>query len=306
MEEQTNNKPKEGINFTFNNNWIVASISLFLTLPIFLIIKKSIPSLNWPLYIDVILLFFLLWGLVSLLVKPFKRIIYGILIFFFVALIYGSFFDSYGFGSFLKDYKQLLKEMKTSSNPSKTFVYKLTPVDINPFVDILDNISTNDDIKQKAQIMSIKFFNNYYEEQSEDSIYLRSFSIYKSVKQEWTYIRDLSENEHYTASEILKDMNGDYDEYTVIMCSLIESIGGKVNILYKNKNEMHPLLLIGKQKDESKIKNMIKENFKESFKKQIGFFRDNQGRSWLVLSFFHNYPGGKFLNKSEYKIVEVK
>lgn len=307
MEGKTNNLNTKNITYIYEKNWIEYITSFFLNLPLFLIIKQKIPSLNWPLYIDNILLFLLLWGLVSLLVNKFKTIVFGLLIIIVILLAYGSFFGSFGFGSFIKEYKVLIEEMNSSNNPSKTLVYKLTPDNENPYNEIIDNILINETIEEKALYFSENFISNHVEMKPENELYLKSFSIYKNVKQNWTYIKDLKQDEHYNAAEIIDDMQGDYDEFTILICSLLKSIGGKVNILYKNHNEMHPILFVEKQEDESEIRRLIKATFKESYKKNIHFIHDSQGQSWLVLSYFHNYPGGEMPQKnSEYKFVNIE
>ncbi len=309
-----NNEKKNDINISFKElvtDWSLLLISLLIQIPLFLVLRSVIPSLNWPLYTDEILLFFILLGIIILLVRAFRKVVYVLLIFMFLSMIYGMVFNNLKIKDIFNNYGELLKEIKDrQGDASKIVMYHLTP-DYSDTLDFINRKTKVTPLIERYVKRKWGYTNNQSSNGVNDSIlrirdYKLAFSMFKDIKRNWVYLKDINAT-HYRASDVIEDLSGDVDDFTIVMLSLLKSIGGDVAILYKNTNDIHPLLLIGDKTNEDVVMDIISEMFtKEIKKKDIKFIKDSGGELWLPLSFYQDYPGGIVPNYENYKMKKIK
>jgi len=272
------------------NKWLIYFLVTIITLPVFLILKNVIPNFNWPLHLDSIILFILIWGGLNILISPFKKLIYLLVTLIALFLLYGSVFGEYGIGRFVTDYKELIANMKESDAPMSTLKEALTPDNTYKYQGIVDRVDLSESVIIQANKCA-NAFDFYLDEYPEYNNIIKCLSEFKKTKKKWFFIKDL-EPYHAYANESVESLSGDLDDYAILMCAFIKSIGEQARI----KNEagaFHPELCIGMKEDKTKIKRLIKTELfsDESENQEIEFDSDAEGRIWLSLSFYSNFPG---------------
>lgn len=122
-------------------------------------------------------------------------------------------------------------------------------------------------------------------------------NIYDLCKDEWNYVNDPSIGSDYVAkaSETLKNgMNGDCDDFSILIYSLITAIGGEARITYAYDNDSgHAFTEVRISPDNQEtIKAYLQERYDAS--RIRGIRSDRDGIYWLNLDWFDDFPGGKY------------
>jgi len=112
----------------------------------------------------------------------------------------------------------------------------------------------------------------------------------------WKYVNDPKGNEvvEYASNTISNGLNGDCDDFAVLVCSMILSIGGeaRINFAYgQNGGHAFAEVNIGKTEIEEYISKRYKKVYDHS---GIWTRTDKEGNSWLNLDWFAKHPGGKY------------
>lgn len=125
----------------------------------------------------------------------------------------------------------------------------------------------------------------------------------------WKYVNDPKEKEifEYASNTISNGLNGDCDDFAVLMCSMILSIGGdaRINFAYqKDQGHAFTEVNIG----ETKVEDYISKRYKDVYS-NIGIYSriDKDGNHWLNLDWFAKYPGGDYFeyeNGTSYYIIQ--
>ncbi len=272
------------------NKILIYILVAVVTLPVFLILKHVIPSFNWPVYLDSILLFILTSIGIYKLIISFKKVTYLFVALIVLFLLYGSFFGEYGIGRFITDYKTLIANMKESDAPISTLKEALTPDNTYKYQGIVDRVNFPETVKEKADKMA-NGFKFYAAKYSEYTDVIRCLSIFRETKKKWILIKDL-EQYHAYANESVETLSGDTDDYAIMICAFVKSIGKQARIK-KEDDVFHPEFCIGYKEDISTVKRLIKAKLflNESRKQEVKFDMDAEGRIWLSLSFYGNFPG---------------
>ncbi len=287
---------KEESNPQSENKWLIYFLVTIITLPVFLILKGVIPNFNWPIHLDSIILFILTWSAINLLISPFKKVVYLLVVLIALFLLYGSVFGEYGIGRFITDYKELIANMKKSDDRISTLVETLTPDNTYKYQEIVDRVDLSESVIFEANKRA-NSFDFYLDAYPEYSHIIKCLSVFKETKEKWIFIKDLEPYNAY-ANESVETLSGDIDDYAILMCAFIKSIGAQARI--KNQaGVFHPELCIGAKDDKSKIKRLIKTRLfsDESEHQEIEFDVDAEGRIWLSLSFYANFPGRAIFKK---------
>jgi transglutaminase-like putative cysteine protease len=129
-----------------------------------------------------------------------------------------------------------------------------------------------------------------------ERVLVQSLAVFKKINSNWNYVSDPDNDEYFAkASESVKLMAGDCDDYSVLMAAAIKSIGGKVRLTFI-KGHIYPELLIGSQADLQKMMPVITEKlFKEEIDKPLNYYKDAKGNVWINLDYTANYPGGSYM-----------
>ena len=125
--------------------------------------------------------------------------------------------------------------------------------------------------------------------------------IWNFCRKKWRYVNDPVTSFVSSASNTIRaDYSGDCDDFAVLMCSLVLSIGGEARINYaKNDEGGHAFteVNIGKT-DLMKVENYLSKKYKISYTgdSKLNYRMDREGNRWLNLDWFSKQPGGLYFN----------
>jgi transglutaminase-like putative cysteine protease len=116
----------------------------------------------------------------------------------------------------------------------------------------------------------------------------------------WKYVNDPKEKNlvAFASSTIQNGLNGDCDDFAVLVCSMVLAIGGESRINYayaENDGHAFTEVNIGKS-NTNEIENYISKRYKSVYTNSIWSRTDNEGNQWLNLDWFAKHPGGKYFN----------
>jgi uncharacterized protein YbaR (Trm112 family) len=297
--DDTPKEAKELLEDAENNssygNGIIVLISYILFLPIYLILYKLIPDLDWVLNLDRILLIALTLGLLKFFLKKMRVIV---LLGFFVSLswlTYGSFTGKYGYGDLYRDYISMLYAIKDSPNPQNIIISKLKPfknkTEIKRAIDY-----DNSEVRNFALSATREHFMHYQNRKKYRTL-VQCFAVFKEINSKWNYVSDPRSKEYFAkASESILHLSGDCDDHSILMVSCIKAIGGTARLVH-TEGHLYPEVLIGTRKDLERINYIIKRKLfrRESSGKDLNYHKDENGQVWLNLDYTAKYPGGPFL-----------
>ena len=111
----------------------------------------------------------------------------------------------------------------------------------------------------------------------------------------WSYVNDPITGDYYAkASETLKQgLNGDCDDFAILLCSMILSIGGEARISFAydaSSGHAFAEVNIGKT-NQSEVQRYLAARYNDA---QMWHRKDNEGNLWLNLDWQAQYPGGRY------------
>jgi hypothetical protein len=111
----------------------------------------------------------------------------------------------------------------------------------------------------------------------------------------WSYVNDPISRDYYAkASETLRNgLNGDCDDFAILLCSMILSIGGEARINFASdatSGHAFTEVNIG-QTNQSEVQHYLSARYNNA---QMWHRKDNQGNVWLNLDWQAQYPGGEY------------
>lgn len=290
------------------SDFIVGLMLVLLVFPVFIIFHKLIPPLNWPYYIDRVLLLVGVYSLLKLLLHVVRQAIVVIFIIAVCWLGFGSLWGSYGFKSFYADYRALLFSMAISPNPEKDVFVELASLPVKNKTRAACDYD-NPEVRNFAVKVSGNYFSQYQNEEyyNKYRTIIQCFSVFKEINGNWRYVSDPEGREYYAkASESLKHFSGDCDDHTVFMVSCMKAIGGKPRMILTT-GHIYPELHIGDKVDLETINYLIKKVFfeKESKNKTVNYHEDGDGSVWLNLDYTARYPGGQFMDEKVLGVIPL-
>jgi hypothetical protein len=119
----------------------------------------------------------------------------------------------------------------------------------------------------------------------------------------WKYVNDARVNNYveFASTTLQNGLNGDCDDFAVLVCSMIISIGGEARVLYAyGATSAHAFteVNIGKT-DISLVENYLVNRYKHEFQGDgIWSTMDKNGNRWLNLDWFSKHPGGKYFENN--------
>lgn len=123
-------------------------------------------------------------------------------------------------------------------------------------------------------------------------------NIFDYCYNNWKYVNDPRGHEivEYASNTISNGLNGDCDDFAVLVCSMILSIGGEARINYaydSDSGHAFTEVNIGK----TKVNDYISKRYKDVYDGSGIWTRtDPEGNKWLNLDWFANHPGGKYFD----------
>lgn len=130
--------------------------------------------------------------------------------------------------------------------------------------------------------------------------------IYDFCRQNWSYVNDPISADYYAkASETIKNgFNGDCDDFAILMCSMILSIGGDARISFAyNNEEGHAFTEVNiGTTDRTDVSNYLKARYGNA---EL-WHKEENGDWWLNLDWWGYYPGAeyyKYVNGQCFNII---
>jgi hypothetical protein len=257
-----------------------------------------LPDFGWKFKLDKIIFLITIALFVLLMVK-----LYRPLVFVFMLGTGGLFFykyqnTNYDLLSFYNDSRVVFNSLQTNRSGSFVYVgYKSLTTD----KDILNAIDYNNPIVRDFAVEAAnKYFRKEQMVTGKDNNWqlIQSFSVFKKIRTNWNYVSDPANEEYFAkASETVKLLAGDCDDYSIVMAASIKSIGGRCRLLCVN-GHIYPELYIGSKKVFNTITPIISQKLfaAETKGKNLNYHLDENGDVWLNLDYTAYYPGGKFMN----------
>lgn len=110
----------------------------------------------------------------------------------------------------------------------------------------------------------------------------------------WSYVNDPIARDYYAkASETLRNgLNGDCDDFAILMCSLILAVGGEARISFAyNEKDGHAFTEVNMG---TTSRNLVK-NYLSARYGNVGLnYKEEDGNWWLNLDWSGQYPGAKY------------
>ena len=121
-------------------------------------------------------------------------------------------------------------------------------------------------------------------------------NIFDFALKSWNYVNDPKGNDYFAnASETLKNgLNGDCDDFAILVCAMILAIGGEARIVFAyGKEGGHAFAEV--MIDQSNISGTV-DYLRKRYKitGPVWHRTDKQGNNWLNLDWFDPYPGGRY------------
>ena len=290
-------------------HFILILLSLIIAIPLVVGYYQYlmwIPIESIEIRMIVIALIFALF--IYILAFKFRKFALGFIIFMLLKMGYNQYFNKKGltYEKAFSGYVTLVEE-KFENNPN--LLKDVTnAIVLSVESDIVNSVDYNSsEVKQFSNKASI----NYFSENDDNLFYqygdiIRYFSIFKTINGAWKYVSDPSDEEHYAkASESLKSMAGDCDDYSILMSACVKAVGGQSRIVWV-KGHAFPVVLVANDKYEFnlKIKPILHELFTDIYDDDFGVVQNEEG-IWLNFDYTKKYPGGPFIEKEFIKLINI-
>lgn len=278
-------------------NFVVNLFTFILLIPVFIMLHRAVPNVDWPLHSDRILLLICAYLILQILLSIFKPLV---VIGFFLLLgylIYGSIWGEYGFRMAYTEYRGLIGTLTNEPmraplpvSGKEQFFYTYQ---FNEAIFADDSLVRSYAIGLTKQAFTKEA--DLYEPFRKE---IQCLAVFKGIRDKWTYVYDPPNREYFAKpSESMKLMAGDCDDYSILMAATLERIGGEVRLIETN-GHIYPELLIGPRRDFEMFIFLIQTKlFPESLKEKFYYHIDNVGNYWMNLDYTEKYPGGQFLDK---------
>lgn len=290
------------------SSFVLTIIAAVITVPLFIMLYRYMPDIILPigkgLRIDHLLLMIVIFSLLRVIAYFVRIFLYGASIVVVIVLIVGQFVGGFGFTDMYRNYYDLVTWV--GSNPVKI-----------PFlVGIKTNIPNGERIRvaidydnSEVRDFAVKASTKYFRDAKYDYTYrhtVKYFSIFK-IMTIWNYTNDPKGEDYYaTASQSIRLMAGDCDDYSILMAALIKAIGGEVRLI-RTANHMYPEVKVCSYEQFPDIIDLIKNRlfFKESLGNRIYYHLDEWNNIWLNFDYTNIYPGGAFMEEEIVGIMEI-
>jgi hypothetical protein len=151
---------------------------------------------------------------------------------------------------------------------------------------------------------SLMYFDEYYPKYRQ---ICRQFSLLKYIKMNFKYVSDPSDFDYFAPpQESINLMAGDCDDYSILMASVLKSIGADVRIIWAPRH-VYPELYCGDKASFEKYVSAIYTLFEHEIgKKQIYYRIDKNGNYWINIDYTNLYPGSVYHSNEVLSIIYIK
>lgn len=290
------------------SSFVLTIITALVTVPLFIILYRYMPDIIIPwgkgMRIDHILLIIVIFALLRVAAYFIRYFLYGASVIVLLVLLVGQFVGGFGYSDVYRNYYDLVTYV--GSNPVKIPFLSATKTDIPNGVIIRQAIDYNNPV---VRDFAVRASTKHFKEANYDYEYrhaVKYFSIFK-VMTLWNYTNDPKGEDYFaTASESIKLMAGDCDDYSILMAACIKAVGGEVRLV-RTVNHMYPEVKICTYEEFPAIIDLVKNRlfFKESLGNRIYYHLDEWNNIWLNFDYTNIYPGGAFMEDEIMGIMEI-
>jgi hypothetical protein len=281
------------------SSFVLTIIAAVVTIPLFIMLYRYVPDIIIPigkgLRIDHVLAMTLIFVILRVAAYFVRYFLYGASIVLIIVLIIGQIVGGFGFTNVYSKYRDLITYV--GSNPIKIPFLSNTKTTISNADSIIQAIDyENAGVRDFAVSSSKKYFTNSKFDLNFRHI-VQYFSIFR-VMSSWNYVSDpIGEDYYAKASESVKLMSGDCDDYSILMAACIKAVGGEVRLI-RTPNHMYPEVKVCSYEYFPQIIDLIKNRlfFKESLGERIYYHLDEWNNIWLNFDYTNIYPGGAFMS----------
>lgn len=163
---------------------------------------------------------------------------------------------------------------------------------------------TNPEVRKFAVKNSLLYFDEYYSKYGQ---ICRQFSLIKSIKGQYKYVRDPNGFDYFAGPlESIELMAGDCDDHSILMASVLESIGASVRIIWA-PGHVYPELYCGDQNSFDRYVSAVYALFKDEIgDKRIYYRLDKDGNYWMNIDYTDKYPGSKYYCEEVQSIIYIR
>jgi hypothetical protein len=276
-------------------NIIVSIVSKLLTIPLFIWTYRIIPNLNWPYFLDKILIYVIIFILLHIVLKYFKGVVLPLFILSIAFLTFGSIKNQYGFHQLYKDYEAMIYAIIYDPVPAKLNLKPYTPFpNERPLRKAMNYNSPV--VRDFAHYAINKHFKDI-QQNNPQRLVIQCFAVFKEINTRWNYINDPKSRDYYAkASESTKFLSGDCDDHSTLMAACIKAIGGTPRLILTT-HHLYPEMYVGDEHDMEHINVLIRKVMfvEESKNKRLNYHVDQDGKVWINLDYTAKYPGGEFM-----------
>lgn len=314
-------KPEKDRNFGYGI-LVLGAVSAVLTLPLFIVLFKFMPKIQFfvgksLIKLDYIILFLIIFFLTYYLLKKFRNVVIGIVVGGLVVITVTNFSGIYTLSNLKADYYSFLFNLSGDSFEADFIIGEGSFKKEKELRAAIDY--TNPELRNYAVSIAVQNFEDNMH-LSPNRKWVQFFSVFKVVYGKWKYVFDPANEDYYShASQTLKQLDydgffkGDCDDYSIMMAACIKAIGGEVRLVRTTVNHssgkqighLYPEVKVGTKEDLETVVYLIKNIYfrEESAGKAIHYYQGGKGFIWLNFDYNDSYPGGKY--QSEVRDSEI-
>jgi hypothetical protein len=290
------------------SSFVLTIVSALITLPLFILVYRYVPDIIIPIgkgmRVDHVLTFVLIFTIIRLLVHFIQYFLYAALVVMIVVMTVGQIAGKFGFTHMYYAYVDLITYVGANNVDLPFFDTTKTNIKNGPQIRAAIDYE-NPVVRDFAVAASTKYFSKADYDYRFEKI-VRYFSVFK-VMSSWRYVDDPRGEDYYAkASESVKLMSGDCDDYAILMAACIKATGGTVRLV-RTANHLYPEVRTGTMKDLPDLVSLIKRSLflKESLGEKIYYHSDQWDNVWLNFDYTNIFPGGKFMSTDIVGIMEI-
>lgn len=295
--------------YTTTQNVLLEIAGIITIIPLAPFFNRYIPPImigewNFDLVISIIVAFVA----IRLLLKLFKPLIIPALVIVIGLFVYNLFVKRYTFIDVFTDYRSVvLNNWGTKDTKQQDFTnlgsgffhsyYDKTVRGIRAKVNYEDSLVRNYAVRH-----SLDSFDEYFKKYGP---VVRHLSLFKHINRNFKYVSDNKRDEYFASPRetIENGLGGDCDDHSILMVSVLQSIGARCRIVLI-EGHAYPELFCGDKNEFDVTRQAILHLFRNLKIKEF-HYHEIDGNYWLNLDYTAHRPGGPYLNDKVYAFIEI-
>lgn len=286
-------------------DFVVHTIGLLLTIPLYIFIYRTLPTIFTPGVFGKIIIFVIVLIVVQFLFHIIKKWVVYISIFWVCLLLIGTVSNDYGFKNVYQDYRDIIFSLMNKPNPVDVLLSA-----IQPFPNKTAIKNAVDYAHPAVRDFALGAVNTHFTEEQKDEqdrMLIQFLAVFKEINTRWHYVNDPTSREYFAkGSESVKYLSGDCDDHSIFMIACLKAIGAKARFIHTNKH-MYPELFIGDLAALNHVNYLIRNTLFpfESAGFDLYYHTDEEGNHWINMDYTGKYPGAKFMDNAVLGVLEL-